>query len=76
MTLADRFKTVFNTDVQTYACFHGFDILKFDDEFIKSKRGSMKNAIVKRFGTDAACLIKELCNVSSPTQFYHVPAIK
>lgn len=57
-----RFKEIFGTSLMNYYSFlFGFDVVKFDEEFIKPKEGQSTSEVVeKKYGKEAVELCRNL----------------
>jgi len=58
----DEFKRIFGINLLDYFCpITGFDIVRFDDNFIKSPDGkSMRQVIQEKYGNEGVELIERL----------------
>lgn len=57
----DRFQRVFGTRLSLYwDNITGFDVIKFDDGWIKSGDGSMHDAVLEKYGEEGVQIIKGL----------------
>jgi len=59
-----NFRELFNVSVFTFWDMTGFDLIKFDNEFIRSGKGSMEETVQKRYGEEAVKLVKELISIN------------
>lgn len=75
LEVRQAFKRVFYTDLANYWDFTGFDIVRFDDEYIKSGDNSMEDVVRERFGDNAVELIKDLLGRKEETNFTY-PEVK
>jgi hypothetical protein len=56
-----KFRQVFGVTLKPYWCnLRGFDIVKFDDQVIKSGDGSVHDAVQARWGDTGVTLIQSL----------------
>jgi len=58
------FKRYFGTELRSY--WHpllGFDIVRFDDEVVKSGNMSVRDAVQQSYGMDAVALIHKLLGI-------------
>ena len=58
--LATRFRSKFGRNLAQFVSITGFDIVGFDEKFIKSGDASMADVIEAKYGKDAVALIEEL----------------
>ena len=61
----NEFRRLFKADLSKYYAHPvlGFDVVKFDDEIVKSGTQSVRAAILQTWGPDAVRLIQDLLNV-------------
>ena len=57
--LCEKFERIFDVSLEEYINISGFDIIKFDENFVKST-GSMSDAVREKFGKEAVNTIQEL----------------
>ncbi len=70
-----EFRKVFGIPLKPYMDIRtGFDIIKFDDEFIKSGSGCMRDAIQAKYGDAGVKLIKDLIAHIEPPDEESVPS--